>query len=120
MNKIFTNALLCISLTALPLAAADISGTWLLDGQVSDVPVKRTCTLKQEGSKLTGMCKSADGVEAPVEGEVSEQKVKFQYNADYQGTTYTLKYAGIMDSDTAMKGDIDAGAASGSFTGKKE
>ncbi|MBI5086814.1 MAG: hypothetical protein HZB13_19730 [Acidobacteria bacterium] len=108
-----------LCLMALPLAAADVTGDWKVEGEIAGNPVTPTCTLKQEGAKLSGACKSELG-ESALKGEVDGEKVKFEYEIDYNGTKYLLTYSATLDSANSMKGTVDAGVASGAFTAKKE
>jgi hypothetical protein len=116
--KIF---LLLTLLLAAPLAAADFSGTWTLDGDVAGNPVKGSCVLKQDGAKITGVCKLEGKDDAPAKGEASAEKVVFQHDVEHNGTTYTLEYVGKKVSDTELKGDINVRSESvtGYFTAKK-
>ena len=105
-------------LSAFPLAAADVSGHWMFEGDVSGNPIQLECDLKQEGAKLSGSCKASTG-EVQVAGEVNDPKVRFSYTVDYQGTAYTLYYSGTLESDDAMKGEIGVAGTAGSFTAKR-
>ncbi|MES1261064.1 MAG: hypothetical protein ABUS49_04940 [Acidobacteriota bacterium] len=106
-----------------PLLAADVTGHWILEGDVSGNPVNLDCRFKQNGVKLEGACKSTNGdvtVAGEVAGEVSDPKVRFSYAVDYQGTTYTLYYSGTLESDSAMKGDIQVNGTPGTFSARKD
>jgi hypothetical protein len=111
--------LTALGLLVLPLAAADISGAWKVEGDIADVHVNRVCTIKQTGNKLTGACKNQMN-ELPMSGEVNGDKVTWTYDADYQGQKVTLVYKGTLESDGAMKGTIATEGAEGSFTAKKQ
>lgn len=111
--------LLAFMFAALPLAAADVSGVWKVDGDIAGNPVKPSCTLKQEENKLSGVCKSELG-DSPLKGEVDGKKVKFTYDVEFNGQKYTLAYVAELTSDTELKGTIDVGVAAGDFTAKKE
>jgi hypothetical protein len=105
---------------AAPAWAGDLSGTWQFVGDVSGNPVEIECALKQDGSKLSGTCKSPAASNIPVAGEVDEQKVTFSYSVDYQGTTYTLQYTGKVDeAGTGLTGGIEVAGAGGTFSAKK-
>jgi len=112
---------LLFAAAALPLAAADLSGAWKVQGEVAGNPVIATCTIKQEDNKLSGSCKGELG-DSPVKGEVAseEKKVKWEYEVEYMGTKYTLVYAGKLESDNDISGTIDAGVATGGFTAKRD
>ena len=106
---------------ALPLAASDVSGGWSLKGEIAGNTLDVKCSLKQDGdNKLAGTCKTNDMPESKTTGEVKEKVVTFQYDVEYQGQTYTLVYTGTLDTETSVKGTVDAGGASGDFTGTKD
>jgi len=103
-----------------PLAAADVSGVWKVEGYIGDTDVSPICTFKQTDAKLTGTCKPVQTGDSAVVGQVDGNKVTFQYEVDYQGVHYVLIYRGVLDSDTAMKGGFTVGDAEGAFTAKKQ
>ena len=109
-------------LTAVPAAAADISGVWKVDGSVADHPVAPTCTLKQTDAKLTGTCKLPDMEASDVTGDVKGKDVSWKFTVEYEGTQYTLTFAGALDSDSSIKGSIsvDPSGADGDFTAKRQ
>ena len=109
-----------LALLVLPLAAADISGVWKVEGNIADTDVSPVCTFKQTDAKLTGTCKPLQVGDSAVTGQVDGNKVTFQYEVDYQGVHYVLIYRGVLDSDTAMKGGFTVGDAEGAFTAKKQ
>jgi hypothetical protein len=106
-------------LLVLPLAAADISGVWKVEGNIAGTDVSPVCTFKQADAKLTGVCKLVQAEEVAVTGQVDGNKVSFQYEVDYQGTHYVLIYTGVLDSDTAMKGGFTVGEGESTFIAKK-
>jgi hypothetical protein len=120
VSTLVKNLLLTGGLAILPASAADLTGDWHITGEISGNALDSKCGFKQDTAKLTGVCKTAEGAEHPFAGEVKEESVVFHYDVDYQGTTYTLTYTGKLESETAMKGDVEAGGASGTFTAKKE
>ncbi len=108
-----------LALIALPLAAADISGAWKLEGNVADVRINRICTIKQAGNKLTGACKNQMN-ELSLTGEVNGNNITWSYDADYQGQKLTLVFKGALEADAAIKGSITTEGASGNFTATKQ
>jgi len=100
-------------------AAADLSGTWKLEGDVAGMHIDRTCAIKQADNKLSGSCKN-QASEATLTGAVEGQTVTWKYQADYQGIQVTVAFAGTMQSETAIAGSIDAEGAPGKFTAKKQ
>ena len=111
--------LVLLAVPALPVVAADISGTWKLEADIANAHVNRTCVLKQAATKLTGTCKGQTN-EVTLTGEINGKKFTWTYTTDYQGQTLTLEYKGTLESDTAMKGSIAAEGATGTFIAKKE
>lgn len=109
-----------LAAAALPMAAADVSGNWNLKGEIAGNNLDVKCVLKQEGDKLAGTCKTNEMPEVKTTGEVKEKTVTIQYDVEYQGQTYTLVYTGTMETEKSVKGTVDAGGASGDFTGTKD
>lgn len=109
-----------LALSALPVFA-DVSGVWNVEGDVAGNPVVAACTLKQEEVKLSGACKSELG-NSELTGSVDSDKVKWQYEIEYEGMKYTLVYEAKLDSETSMKGTVAvaSGEAEGTFTAKKQ
>jgi hypothetical protein len=98
-------ALSVVLLTVLvtPSAAADVSGVWSLEMVFSPTSQSTgVCTFKQDGNKLTGTCGSES---VPVTGEISDNKVTWQFEADQNGRTYTMTFSGVLDeAGTTIKG----------------
>ena len=111
---LIASGLVCIS-----ALAADLTGHWTFEGDVSGNPIKLACDLKQDAGKMEGTCKSPNG-EVKIAGEVNDPKVRFSYAVDYQGSTYTLYYSGAVEPDGTMKGDIQVSGTTGSFTARKD
>ena len=106
---------------AFPVAAAEISGDWKLEGSIGQFPVDIVCSLKEADSKLTGVCKGADIGELALAGDTDGKTVKWSYEVNFQGQQFTIVYTATLDSATSMKGTISVmGNPSGSFTGKKQ
>jgi hypothetical protein len=104
------------------LSAADVSGSWAVNGDIAGNAITVTCTLKQTDKTLDGTCKSDLG-DAKATGTIDGSKVMFKYDIDFQGMALTLAYEGTVDDAAAnMNGTVDvaAGAASGTFTAKKQ
>jgi len=109
-----------LTLAVVPVFA-DVSGTWNVEGDIAGNPVVAACTLKQEEAKLSGACKSELG-NSELTGSVDTDKVKWQYDIEFQGTKYTLVFAATVESETAMKGTVTvaSGEGDGPFTAKKQ
>ena len=107
-------------LLALPLAAAsDISGKWLIEGDVTGYPVILNCSFEQKADlKIVGKCtaKGGEGTETlDISGAADGEKFKFSFTTS---SGYTLEYTGTLQGDT-IKGDIAVAGVTGTFTGKR-
>ncbi len=107
-------------LSPLCLAAADISGSWAVKGDISGNSIVLTCAFKQTGANLAGTCTGNNRPDRAVTGEVTGQKVKFQYDVDYEGSKMTVVYTGTVQPDSNIKGSVDASGNSGDFTATKK
>ena len=107
---------------SLPALADDVSGVWKVNGLIADHTITPTCTLKQADKQITGSCKVDADHTLSVGGSVDGKQVTWKYDQEYEGTVYTLTYAGTLDSDTSMKGTVtaDPSDSSGDFTAKKQ
>jgi hypothetical protein len=124
MKTRIVSLLFTLTLAAVPaLAGKDTSGTWKVSGSVYGTPVEATCTIKQEEKKLSGSCKSSDGVESVVTGEINDKSVKWELKREFNGSEITLVFSGTLDDETAnMSGKINVQPydVEGDFTAKKE
>jgi len=111
-------ALTLLAITVLPAAAADISGSWKLDGHLENVQIHRVCTLQQTDHKLSGKCKNATD-EVVLAGEVDGNNVVWKYEVTYDGSKLTLTFNGTLESAT-VKGSIETTGAKGDFTATKQ
>jgi hypothetical protein len=110
---------LCIvGLAAVTAVAADVAGTWNVDGDVVGNPVKFACTLTQDGEKLTGTA-TLEGKDIPVTGTAQDAAVTFEFDSEHQGTTYHLVFTGTVGDDGGLKGKIAVAGVEGTFTAKK-
>ena len=106
--------------TAAYAATADISGTWTtsFDSQVGQQTY--TYTFKVEGGTLTGHAKSNLG-EGDLKGTVTDDKVTFVENLDYQGQVLAITYNGQIVSADEIKFKRDVGGQGGEeFTAKRQ
>ena len=102
----------------LPLAAADISGSWTLAGDIVGNALNMTCTFKQDGPKVTGTCGGPNGT-SEAGGTVAENQVTFKHTVD-NGQVYELTYYGTLDATgSSMRGEIAVAGVSGTFTATK-
>lgn len=111
----------CLLFLLLPLAlaAADVTGTWALQVELSAGSGSPTFTFRQEGEKITGRYSGALG-EADVTGTVKGDEIQFQFTVKGDLGELTAKYTGKVSGDT-MKGKCDYGSAvgEGTFEGKR-
>jgi hypothetical protein len=108
-----------VTVAVAAVAAADISGTWNVDGDVVGNPVKFACALKQAGEKLSGTA-TIQGKEVPMTGSVKDRVVTFTFDVDHEGTTYTNVYTGKVGDNGVIEGTIAVGGVEGTFTAKKQ
>jgi hypothetical protein len=99
----------------------NITGKWVFEVQTDAGTGTPTVTIKQEGEKVSGHYSSQTLGEADLTGTLKGQALTFTFQADLQGTAVPVTYVATVDSSSSMKGTIDiGGAASGTFTGKKQ
>jgi hypothetical protein len=122
MKPMLKNLLLVAVLVAAAVtaSAADVSGTWNVDGDVYGNPVKFSCVMKQEGEKLSGTATLEGGKDVPVTGTVKERVVTFEYDVDHEGSTYHLVFTGTLGEDGGLTGTIAVAGVEGTFRAKKQ
>jgi hypothetical protein len=99
----------------------NITGKWVFEVQTDAGTGTPTVTFKQDGDKVTGHYSSMTLGEADLTGTLKGQSLTFNFQADLQGQAVPVTYQATVDSNTTMKGTIDiGGAATGTFTGKKQ
>jgi hypothetical protein len=113
-------ALCAVALAAVSVSAADISGTWNVDGDVVGNPVKFPCVMQQDGEKLTGTATLEAGKDVQVTGTVKDAAVTFEFDNEHEGTMYHLVFSGTIGDDGVLKGTIAVAGVEGSFTAKKQ
>ncbi len=121
MKSTLKSLLMLVVLVAAAVAAtaADVSGTWNVDGSVYGNAVKYTLTLKQEGEKLTGTA-TLEGKDLPVTGTIKDKSVTWTFTVEYSGSQYANEFTGTLTSEKDMNGTIAVGGVSGDFTAKKQ
>lgn len=101
--------------------AVDVTGTWILDVQTGQGGGTPTVTFEQDGENLTGHYSSDQLGEADLTGSVQGRDIRFTFDVSVQGMGFTVTYAGTVEGEDAMSGEIDlGGAASGTFTGERQ
>jgi hypothetical protein len=115
--KLTIRAALAAIAIVLPLAAADISGSWTFAGDVVGNPISMKCTLKQEGTKVTGTCTHEGRGASPTTGTVEGDKVILTHSVE----AYELTFTGTLGADgTSIKGGIAVANVEGTFSGTKD
>ena len=103
---------------ALPLCAADLTGTWDVAVDIAGNTGNPVITLKQDGNNLTGSYTGLLG-EAPLKGKVDGDKVTWEFTVDYSGNNIHVVYTAVV-ANGAISGKIDfGGQAEGTFTAKR-
>jgi hypothetical protein len=94
-------ALLLLALAAFAWAA-DVTGTWTVTFDTQVGSQEYAFVLKQEGTKLTGVAKSAFAkTETPItEGAVNGDEITFVENLTYEGMPLRIVYKGKISGDT--------------------
>lgn len=114
-------AVIFVSAAVLVVAAQakNVSGNWKLTIETPNGTGTPSLVLKQEGEKLTGTYKGRFG-EAPLEGTIKGNEIKFTVKVNAQGNELAIEYAGTVEGDT-MKGKVKFGEfGEGGFSGKRE
>ena len=124
------------ALSAAPVAAQDLTGTWELSQQTQRGQRTSTLALVQDGAELTGTLPLTLGgrrggggggggaQEVTVEeGMVSGNNFSFSITLSFGGNSITQEYSGTVDGD-AMEGEIAGGGRRGGggprpFTGTR-
>ena len=118
--KKFVLVLCAVALSAASVfAAADVAGTWNVDGDVYGNPVKFATVWKQSGEDLSGTA-TLEGKDVPVKGTVKDKAVTFEFDSEHQGTTYHMVFSGAVGDDGGIKGSIAVAGVEGTFTAKKQ
>jgi len=116
---ITTAAFMLAAILTVGAQSKNVSGNWKLTIETPNGPGSPSLVLKQEGEKLTGTYKGRFG-EAPLEGTVKGNEIKFTVKVNAQGQEFQIEYAGTVE-DTTMKGKVKFGEfGEGTFSGKKE
>jgi len=118
MNKLAL-ALCAVALATVSLCAADVAGTWNVDGDVVGNPGKFPMTLQQDGEALTGTATLEGGKDVPVKGTSKDQAITFEFDSESAGSTYHLVFTGMVGDDGGIKGTIAVAGVEGTFTAAK-
>ena len=99
--------------------AANLAGSWDVDGAVYGNPVKYTCAFEQDGETLTGKA-HMDDKDYAVTGSTKDQTATWQFDVEYNGSPLTIVFSGALSSETAIKGKIAVAGVEGEFTAAKK
>jgi hypothetical protein len=103
-------------LSAVIALAADITGTWTANVELTAGSGTAKLEMKQAGETITGTYHGTFG-DAPLKGTVKGDKVEISFGND----TATAKYTGTLDGDKKMSGTVDYGeVGTGTFTATKD
>ncbi len=117
MKRLLLSAVVLLASTA--AHAADMAGTWDVDGAVYGNPVKYSCAFTQDGDALTGTAHLGDKDYA-VTGSTKDKAATWQFEVEYNGAPLTIVFNGTLTSDTAIAGKIAVAGVEGEFTGTKK
>lgn len=107
-------ALGLVLLMTLAVVAAEVAGTWKVEGDVVGNPVNFTCVLKQEKDVLSGTA-TLGGQEIPLAGTVKAATISFEFDID----SHHLVFTGAL-ADGAIKGTIAVEGVEGTFTAARQ
>jgi len=112
--------IIALLLVAAAAAAADVSGTWNFTVETPAGTGNPTFVFKQDGENLTGTYTGMLG-KAEVTGTVKGDKIEFQFEVSSEGQKFTVRYTGMIESPTQMKGTARfADMGEGAWTATKK
>jgi hypothetical protein len=103
-----TKMLALLALSAAAAIAADVTGTWYFNVEMSIGSGTPTFQLKQEGTALTGTYNGTLG-ELPIKGKVDGDKIVITFEADAGGEKFTATYTGVIKGLKDMEGTVKYG-----------
>jgi hypothetical protein len=117
------SVLICTAILALatPALAADVSGLWIVDGNVDHKAFTVYCTFKQDGERLTGVChdNTPTGKAHPLTaGSLKGDQITFTYQSNFLITKFNAVFTGKL-SGSAMSGKATAAGRDGTFTANR-
>ncbi len=84
-----------IALFAMPLSAADVTGTWTTTAKSGSGTIKRTFVFKQDGTKLTGKTSSDRwGTSAIKDGKIEGDTLSFTITVDIEFGAVNVSFTG--------------------------
>ena len=104
-----------------PEKKIDLTGKWTFSVTTDAGTGTPAVTLKQVADTLTGHYSSQVFGEIDFKGTVKDGKLNFSFSADVQGTALKVTYSGTVESNDALKGNVDLGGmGTGTFTAKRQ
>ncbi len=120
MKRLFASVLLAsAAVTSLAADNASLTAKWKTHSSIAGNDSDGECTLTQTDKDLTGTCKTSEGKDATVTGNVDGTKVTRSFDSEYNGTPLTIKYIGTLDSAAgkiAGTVSVDPCGVDGDFT----
>lgn len=106
-----------LTLTALAVQAADLTGTWSASVVLDAGNGVATFTFKQTGEALSGTYSGTFG-QAPLTGTVKGDQAEWSFD---NGQVGKVSYKGVIDASGKMKGSVAYGQlGAGTFTAEKK
>jgi hypothetical protein len=117
MKKLLASSALLFAASAFAAGAPSLSGEWSIHNSVAGNESDQACKFVQTENKLTGTCKSQDK-DVDVTGTLDGNKVTWQYDMDYNGSTLTLIYTATLDDSGKIAGSVEVQpfSVTGDFT----
>jgi hypothetical protein len=99
--------------------AADLSGEWVLQVELTNGSGTRQVNFEQEGSRLTGTISSSMAT-GPLEGTVEGDRVHFVATVSMSTADFEIVYEATLRDGRLVNGVVDIGDyGSGTFTGER-
>lgn len=99
---------------------SNINGTWEFETSLAGNTLTNECAVKQEGTTLSGDCKSMIGTSPLSEASVAGNTVKFTIKAAFGGMPLVFVYSGVVEPDGKyINGDVTVFGQKAAFTGSK-
>jgi catechol 2,3-dioxygenase-like lactoylglutathione lyase family enzyme len=83
-----------------------VTGQWSIYSNIAGNESDQVCKLAVSDNKITGSCNSQDK-DLPVTGSVDGNKVRWQYQSEYNGSPLTLIYTATLDDSKKIAGTVE-------------
>jgi hypothetical protein len=120
MKALLPGLALFFGLLASP-AAAQVAGSWAVNGSVSGHEFVLDCTFAPASTTLGGVCvETKTGKTHPItKGSVNGNQLAWSYKASYMMFNFDVDFAGVMTGGK-MAGTVTASGRNGSFTAARQ